>query len=269
MYLSAGGNFIYLYSLINQPNLGGRLMQYDTLGNQKWSVALGLMVDNIFADDEGYCYVLCAESGGIGWVKKYDKSGNLVWSSKIPDQYALNACKKGDSLFLCGSLTSYSRVEGQKLSGFSIMSASTGKICYQQTFDINATAIENESFTEVAFDGNNIYIAGTHGNESPVSFLLKLSTSGATGLHENKTSGNITIFLNPGSSRFTITTGNNEVNSMHVTVRNISGQVVYKKQVSLADNNSFTLDLGKQPAGTYSVEVDAGGKKNVKMIVVE
>src|SRR5690606_33644314 len=38
--LDVGGNFIYVYSSITNPPLGSRLMQYDTLGNQKWSLPM-------------------------------------------------------------------------------------------------------------------------------------------------------------------------------------------------------------------------------------
>ena len=77
------------------------------------------------------------------------------------------------------------------------------------------------------------------------------------------------IFPNPGGSQFSISCGQSDVNTLNVTVRNISGQVVYKKQISCNDQKTFTLDLGKQAAGNYSVEIVSGKDKTVKKIVVE
>jgi hypothetical protein len=265
-FLQYGGNYLYVYSQINKPSLGPRLLQYDTLGNQKWSIGVG-DVRAILADKEGNCYA--APVNVETTLIKYDMEGKVVWSTPVSGQFIQGMSKKGDSILVCGRLALGS--EKNQECAYSIISAKTGEVLEQQSFSIYQPATVREYFSQIASDGENIYIGGSYGWEYPKSFLLKLSREGnTTGLKDaeaTKTSFN--IFPNPGGSKFTISCGASQVNAMKVTVRNIAGQVVYSKKINCNADKSFTLDLGKQPAGNYSVEMGAGEQRVVKKIVVE
>jgi hypothetical protein len=268
--MSQGGVFVYVFSHIDNPSLGYRLMQYDTLGNQKWSLQMG-MVNNIVADKDGNCYVFILVPQTSNIVSKYDPSGNLLWSSKVFDQTVGNGYLQGDSLLVCGIETIEAANGNIQNPAFSILDTKNGSVIYQQKFDFYPPYESAEAFTEIAGDGNAIYIGGQTGGQTSKNFLVKLSKTGATGLNEQKPASktSLSIFPNPGSNNFTLNTGT-EVSSIHVTVRNVNGQVIYKKELTRSDNNNFVLDLGKQPAGTtYSVEVISGKEKVVKKIVVE
>jgi hypothetical protein len=94
-----GGDRIYIFGTYSPG--GARLMQFDTLGNQNWSLAPG-PVFNILADDAGHCYVFCNKPQSDGYVIKYDNTGKVLWSADIPGQALANGYVYGDSLFLCG-----------------------------------------------------------------------------------------------------------------------------------------------------------------------
>ena len=102
-------------------------------------------------------------------------------------------------------------------------------------------------------------------------FLVKLSREGnTTGLKEqNIQKTGFSIFPNPGGSKFTITCENNTNSVVNVTVRNISGQVIYQKRINCNADKNFTLDLGKQLAGNYTVEIGSGLDKVIKKVIVE
>lgn len=270
-FLDVGGNFIYVYSSITNPALGSRLMQYDTLGNQKWSVPIGSLVYGMYADEEGNCYMLTSETGGSGHVQKYNLEGELVYDVKLPGQRGMNAFKSRDSLFVCGQVSGAVRVDGQKMAAFCILSAKTGEVYHQQTIDLDPDPSHLEDFTHIASDGSNIYVGGYFGGQGKTNVLIKYSRVGnTTGLKEDADSrSGYKIFPNPGGSKFTITCENNKSNTVNVTVRNISGQVVYQQKISCNPDKSFTLDLGKQPSGNYMVEIGAGADKTIKKIIVE
>jgi hypothetical protein len=263
-FLDVGGNIIYIYSTITNPAQGSRLLQYDTLGNLNWSVGIG-DVYNIIADNMGNCYVLTAN--GDGTVIKYSMQGQVVWSRSTPGQWSQGSFLKGDSLFVCGNVFPG---DTKQSCAYSIISASTGKIISQQTITISENKNEFEHFSKIACDGKNIYIGGQKGNQYQKCFLLILSREGNTiGLKEVTGSQLFNVFPNPSSSKFTITCENSQASTANITVRNISGQVVYKKEISCNADKSFTLDLGKQAAGNYTVEIVSGEEKTVKKIVVE
>jgi hypothetical protein len=269
--LQIGDGNIYVYSLLNKPALGGRLMQYDTLGNQKWSISPGL-VNNILADKDGNCYVFVLVAQKSNIVNKYSPSGTLIWSKEVPNQTVNNGFVFGDSLFTCGIQTIESAAGGEQNPVYSILSTKDGKVIHQQMFDFyQGDEGYGECFTQVAYDGQALYLGGSSGSLGYVrSFLIKLSVNGATGLKKEKGStSSFNVFPNPGGSKFTITCENSQASTTNITVRNISGQVVYKKEISCNADKSFTLDLGKQGAGNYTVEIVSGQEKAVKKIVVE
>ena len=105
-------------------------------------------------------------------------------------------------------------------------------------------------------------------------FLVKLSREGnTTGLKETSTRTGFSIFPNPGPEsyrgKFTITCESNTSSAVNVTVRNISGQVIYQKRINCNADKNFTLDLGKQLAGNCTVEIGSGLDRIIKKVIVE
>lgn len=268
-FLKQGGDKIYLQG--SYKNLGSRLMQYDTLGNQKWSLPIGLLVYGMYADKEGNCYMLTSEVGGIGHVQKYNAKGELVYDVKLPGQRGTNAFKSGDSLFVCGQVSGAVRVEGQKMAAFCIISVRTGEVYYQQTLNLDPEPIHQEDFTQIVSDGKNVYVGGYYGGQNKTSVLVKYSKEGnTTGFNDTEiTKTSFNIFPNPGGRKFTISCGEAAVKTLQVTVRNIAGKVVYDNKLNCNAERDFTLDLGKQPAGNYTVEIGSGKGKTTKKIIVE
>jgi hypothetical protein len=267
-FLDVGGNHIYVYSSITKPLNEARLMQYDTLGNQKWSVGVG-DVRALIADAQGNCFVSAAN--GESTISKFDHNGKIVWFTLVKGQHVKGMSIRGDSVFVCGHISLNSVPANWQKSCYSIISATSGKILSQQVVDVYEDPNEGEFFSVIASDGQNIYCGGTRGDQGPSSFLLKLSREGsATGIKDEKANGSdFTIFPNPGGSKFTISCANNELSAVNVTVRSISGQVVYSKKVECNSDKSFTLDLGKQAAGSYTIEIFSGSERMIKRVVIE
>jgi hypothetical protein len=221
------------------------------------------------ADNNGNCYVMVAN--GETTVMKFNPAGEVVWSKLLKGQWAQGASIYGDSLLLCGNISLNAITDKNQSCAYSIMSCSSGDILQQQVVDLYEDKNEREKMTTIATDGKAIYIGGTHSDENPRCFLVKLSKEGsATGLKgEIEPKASFKIFPNPGGSKFTITCATNELSAVNVTVHNISGQVVYSKKVECNPDKSFTLDLGRQAPGSYSLEIVSGNQRTVKKIVIE
>lgn len=270
--LQAKTQNIYLYSIFQDPPAGGQLMQYDTLGNQKWSISPGGFVSNIVADNEGNCYTFMVIPQKSNVVKKYDAEGKIMWSQTVPGQSIVNGSLYGDTLFVCG-MESIESANGQLQNpAYSAISAVNGEVFWQQTFNFyDGEEGSNEHFTHVVCDGNALYLGGTTGGQTKKCFLVKLSEEGNTTGHnddKNPRTG-FNIFPNPGGSKFTITCSEPATGLLKITVRNGLGQVIKEKHLACEGKNSWDLDLGKQPPGNYSVELEAGNEKVIRKLIVE
>ena len=269
--LDIGGNYIYLYSSVFTSNPGSRLLQYDTLGNQKWSVPVGL-VTNILADKDDNCYVFSVQPQTSNIVTKFNSNGEVTWSKIIPGQVVLNGFLFGDSLFVCGSESIDAAPGRNQNPTYSVLSVKDGSIIYQQTFDFySGDEGFGEGFSHVAYDGKALYLGGHTGSENVKNFLVKLSREGnTTGLTDEKGArSSFSIFPNPSGSKFTISCENANSPALKITVRNSLGQVVQKKEIECKGETKWELDLGKQAAGNYTVEIISGKDKVVKKVIVE
>ncbi len=265
IYLQAQGKYIYIYSLINKPALGPRLMQYDTQGNQKWSIPTGYLYAMI-ADKEGNCYITSANPEST--VSKINPSGQVVWSKLLNGQWAQGMSIYGDSLLLCGNISLNAITDKNQSCAYSIMSASSGEILHQQVVDLYEDKNESEKMSAIATDGKAIYIGGRHSDENPRAFLLKLSKEGnTTGLKE-ETTNTFSVFPNPSGSKFTIRSASS-ISNVQITMRNALGAVVYSTTISKENGKNVEVNPGELPAGTYIVEIVSGNKKTVKKVVVE
>jgi hypothetical protein len=270
-FLQYSGEWLFVYARILKPDLGPKLIKYDTLGNEKWRIAVGDL-NNILSDNKGNCYAFCMVPHKSNIVKKFDSEGTLLWSKEVSGQTVAKGFLYGDSLFVCGIESIEAAAGNQQNPVFSILSAMDGKILHQQQFDFyQGDEGHNESFTQVVFNGDAVYLGARTGAENKKCFLVKLSEEGnSTGLKPGKTANSaFNIFPNPGGSRFTITCQELRNTILKVTVRNNLGQVVQKKELPCVGQNTWELDLSKQASGTYTVEIISEKEKIVKKVVVE
>jgi hypothetical protein len=264
-FLCAGGGFVYVFANIKNPAQGTRLIQFDTTGNQKWSVSVG-DVRAMLADDEGNCYI--APVNVETTLIKYNTQGQVIWSTLVTGQFIEEMSKRGDSIFVCGRLSLGSE-ENQKCA-YSIISAKTGKILQQQSFAIYKPDTEIEYFSKIASDGDNVYVGGTHGKMGYYScFLIKLSKEGKiTEIQDQESSNSFSVFPNPSGSKFTISSSTS-ISTVHITMRNAAGQTVFYKTISRENGKNIEVNPGELPSGTYIIEIVSGNKKTVKKVVVE
>ncbi len=270
-FLKTGGKYIYVLANISSPAQGNRLFQYDTLGNQNWSLPMG-MVTNILADRDGNCYVFSVQPQTSNVVTKLNPDGETVWTKVVSGQVVLNGFLYGDSLFVCGSECIDVAPNRHQNPTFSVLSVKAGAILHQQTLDFyEGDQGYGEGFSHLVYDGKALYLGGHSGSQYVENFLVKLSREGnTTSLPDDKTSrSSFSIFPNPGGSKFTISCAEAGSGTLKVTVRNTLGHVVKSEDISCMGEKSWELDLGKQAAGSYNVEILCGTQKIVKKIVIQ
>jgi len=256
---------LYLYSVIGDPAIGGRLMQYDTLGNQKWSIPVG-DITTMETDKKGFCYFSDGE-----YVTKVDAGGKTVWSKLVEKQFVRNIFVHGDSIFVCGNI-SLNAIgnDNKQWCAFSILSAKAGDILLQQTIKMTEGTEDQETFHQISSDGRNIFIGGgRHFQLEGSSFVLKLSYGTANDVTESITFKNFNIYPNPSGRKFTLKCDDVKSSTLKITVLNSVGQVVHRKEMFCEGLNQWVLDLDKLSAGNYTIEVIAGEERMVKRLVVE
>jgi hypothetical protein len=189
--IHAGGNFIYIQSFDGHHHW---LMQYDTLLKKKWSVETTYEGRGLLADDNGNCYALTAD-GGYSTLKKYDKTGKVVWTRLALVQFIRNIAIRGDSIYTCGS----NKFDNpQHTCAYMILSATDGHIIDSQEISI-ANEDQKQQFTQIVPEGENIFLAGTYGSENIKSFVVKLGKM-STGITAAESDNKVfDIFPNPAS----------------------------------------------------------------------
>jgi hypothetical protein len=266
-FLELGGAHLYVLANIVKPTSSTRLMQFDSFGEQKWSVVTG-DVHAMVADNAGNCYIMVAN--GETTVIKYNSAGHVVWSKLLSGQYAQGASILGDSLFICGNISLNAITDKNQSCAFSVLSASSGDILHQQIVDLYEDPNEAEKMTQISSDSKAIYIGGSHGNQFPKCFIVKFSREGSTGLKNEKELGPVfEIYPNPTSNKFTIACNDSGSEKLNIRVLNTLGQVVLSKEIKCDGKKTWDLDLGRQASGTYTVEIVSGSDKVTKQLVID
>lgn len=83
-----------------------------------------------------------------------------------------------------------------------------------------------------------------------------------TGIPSDELSSDVSVFPNPSNGRFTVRFNNSTAINAEVSIINLSGQVVYTRQLSNVVSGSHTVD-SQLPKGLYFLRVSDG--KNVKL----
>ena len=76
-----------------------------------------------------------------------------------------------------------------------------------------------------------------------------------------------TVFPNPTTGTFVISSPSSDMLYMRVTVYDIHGKVVLTKQCS--GENSYSFDLSQAGSGNYFMRIEAGGKTHVVKMIVQ
>ena len=108
---------------------------------------------------------------------------------------------------------------------------------------------------------------------SPLRNQLTASSAtlcGAVGLEERRASSllGMELFPNPSNGRVSVTLSSTASNGVKTRVYNVLGQPVYSHQSEPSASTAFEIDLGRQPAGIYFVEVSNGQDKLLKRLVL-
>jgi hypothetical protein len=268
-YMRKAAGRIFLYGLYGNSQ-EARLMQYDTLGNQNWSLDPGNLT-NIFIDSDGNSYIIGYHPQENSYLNKLNPQGQTVWTKEIPGQWIWNGNIVGDRIYLVG-MVAHNNTKVQPGAAITILSKESTEILEQYSYDFyQGDQGYLEQFNQVAVDDIGSVYAGGYSGIYPICFLAKLSKEGnTTGIKTEKDNGSgFSIFPNPGNSKFTIACEQQNTGTLKVTIRNALGQIIQKKEYLCDGHKSWELDLGKQPAGNYSIEILAGDEKIVKKVVVE
>jgi hypothetical protein len=82
---------------------------------------------------------------------------------------------------------------------------------------------------------------------------------------------NLSIFPNPSSGIFTISTSGYPTDDIILKVHNILGELIFQKKDLPTANGELhqQIDLGNPPKGVYFLEIVAGTRRETKKIVIE
>jgi hypothetical protein len=100
--------------------------------------------------------------------------------------------------------------------------------------------------------------------------VLPIMECAVVGLKKNVfTETSVKIFPNPSTGNFTILTNFKDSQTIHTTIYNSMGQVVFKEAVKDLKENKMEVDMRSYATGIYFVELTSGAEKVVKKVVLE
>ncbi|MEO8147544.1 MAG: SBBP repeat-containing protein [Bacteroidia bacterium] len=219
------------------------IVKYDSLGNVAWAKGVGgINNDNgnsLIVDVNGNSYVTgyfesptiafdtftLAITSSNFYVVKYNTSGNAVWAKSA-------------------------------LGGFGVSEGIA--------IDTNRSLFITGSFQSpiITFGNTTLTNANPNGNRSDI-FIVKLDSTGTTGLAEQTPINNITLYPNPATDYLTIKTNSNKKHV--ITITDITGKIIYTT-TTLSDKTIInTKDFSQ---GVYAVSVQTADFIETKKIIV-
>jgi PKD repeat protein len=133
--------------------------------------------------------------------------------------------------------------------------------------DGNASFSQNPTYSYSASGTYNVTLIVSNG-VCGADTIVKSITIQLTGLENNASKIGMNIYPNPVSNIATVHFSSNEPTAI-ITVANAIGQVVFSKEVTSANGNSFneTIDFSQLANGIYSVKVLTASETGVIQIV--
>lgn len=108
-----------------------------------------------------------------------------------------------------------------------------------------------------------------HGLTTNSIVYVIIPKAGAS-IQEHNTINAFTVYPNPASEQATVQIVSPIRTSAQITVTNITGQIVYRENVSIKAGNNFVhINVNNLPAGLYMVNVSARGFNKTQKLLVE
>lgn len=118
------------------------------------------------------------------------------------------------------------------------------------------TAVGNGAVTVAITDNNGCMSTSPNGN----CFV---------GMEEPSIASGISIYPNPNDGLFSLAFNNVENGKFNVSVKNLLGQVIFQRRVSLNGNNRMNIDLREFEAGVYFLTVSGSKGEQVQKVIVK
>ncbi len=100
-------------------------------------------------------------------------------------------------------------------------------------------------------------------------FLDNINVVRVVGVDDTKLDNHANVFPNPSTGVITANIALSEPTDMTISVTNMLGQEVARKQYSKTLGGNFDLDLTAQPVGSYFVHISTESAKTTKKVTVE
>jgi len=243
-------------------NGGVFIAKYDTNGVNLWAKNGGGKIGySVVADTAGNCVItgfysgtvifgsginsttLVTQKAGDIYAAKYDKSGNFRW-----------AVSPGGGP---GAGNSGAAITSDFSNNYYVIGAFSGTTIFgSYPLNANSGSWPYDIFLAKLKDSSEVLTGDKH------LFILQ---------------NELIIFPNPALNTINIIYKNSdEISNFVICIRNVTGQEIYSKTYKNSDNefnsNSATLsasiNIEKYARGVYLIEINADGKRSVKMIIL-
>ena len=273
------------------------LIKLDTAGTIKWQKVYGGSGSDgaRFAEqtaDGGYIATGYSNStngdvtGNHGntdaWVLKTDSAGIIQWQKSLGGSNSDDACvvhATTDGGYMVAAFTG--STDGDVTSNHGgndywvVKLDSTSSPVWQKTFggtnNDRATSLQLTTDGGIVVSGysssTDVDVTGNHGSSD--FWVVKLTRDSLLTANTEHSSvnnqENISIYPNPASAAFTISSEGRKIKE--ITVVNISGEIVYR---SVIDNFQTRIDLSKEAKGIYIIKItDNNNNETNKKIILQ
>lgn len=191
--------------------------------------------------------------GGTYTVTGYNACGDSVVSS--PVTIVVNPLPPVPAITCYSSGTSWGFVCPQCSTGTFQWKLNGANVGNNDTLLLDWQSVGSGTVTVTLTDANGCFSTSPNGN----CFV---------GIEEAGTGSAISIHPNPNDGQFALTFNNMENDKYSISVKNILGQVVYTKKITLNGNYRMNMDLSEFKSGIYFLTVaNSDGEQTQKVIV--
>jgi hypothetical protein len=242
----------------------------DLSGFNNKKVLLDRMGNVIVAGD---AFALGGNSSDLAVNKINSTTGAAIWSVTYnfggSDRYSSATLDTAGNVYICGY---HDGPLGGDLSVVGI--SATGIVGWNTTYSNSMSSAGGDRAYEIAIDKNrNVILAGiaqTRANGSSLDdvdvITLKYSTPVVGIKTNNFPELQLTVFPNPCTDQFNITSFDHDLKGAEITVMNAIGQTLIKKTWSSETQEINTAQL---PKGMYLVTITKGEATTTKRLVIQ
>jgi hypothetical protein len=125
------------------------------------------------------------------------------------------------------------------------------------------------SFRKKIAAGTYFVIISTWSPPQTVDYLLNMSWESGSAVDNSDLTTSMSVYPNPTNGKFTVSINNAEATDMTLELVNISGQVVYRNQVTAAYSYNEDIDASTFAKGVYYLKVNSAKGVKVEKVVVQ